>query len=74
MFNVDNACKIVSSNCIATCFVSKYLWHQRLGHPSDQVLNVLKNSLNLDSHSTSDHFYDTCNKAKQTREPFPLSA
>ena len=74
VFNVDNACKIVSSNCTATCFVSKYLWHQRLGHPSDQVLNVLKNSLNLDSHSTSDHFYDTCNKAKQTREPFPLSA
>ncbi|GKC90676.1 ribonuclease H-like domain-containing protein [Tanacetum coccineum] len=36
-------------------------------------LDALKTSLNLDSHSTSDHLCDTCNKAKQTREPFPLS-
>ncbi|GKC99172.1 ribonuclease H-like domain-containing protein, partial [Tanacetum coccineum] len=69
----DNACKIVSNNCIASCFVSKPLWHQRLGHPADQVLDALKTTLNLDSHSTSDHFCETCNKAKQTREPFPLS-
>ncbi|GJZ37116.1 ribonuclease H-like domain-containing protein [Tanacetum coccineum] len=73
LFDVDNACKIVSNNCIGTCFVSKTLWHQRLGHPADQVLDALKTTLNLDSHSTSDHLCDTCNKAKQTREPFPLS-
>ncbi|GKF20496.1 hypothetical protein Tco_0069134, partial [Tanacetum coccineum] len=45
----------------------------RLGHPADLVFNAFKSSLNLDSHSTSDHLCDTCNKAKQTREPFPLS-
>ncbi|GJU76308.1 ribonuclease H-like domain-containing protein [Tanacetum coccineum] len=73
MFDVDNACKIVSNNCISTCFVSQTLWHQRLGHPANQVLDALKTSLNLDSHSTSDHLCDTCNKAKQTRESFPLS-
>ncbi|GJY97448.1 ribonuclease H-like domain-containing protein [Tanacetum coccineum] len=73
LFDVDNACKIVSNNCIASCFVSKTLLHQRLGHPADQVLNALKTTLNLDSHSTSNHLYDTCNKAKKTREPFPLS-
>ncbi|GKB64306.1 hypothetical protein Tco_0920492, partial [Tanacetum coccineum] len=39
----------------------------------DQVLNALKTTLDIDSHSTSDHLCDTCNKAKQTREPFPLS-
>nr|GEW49385.1 ribonuclease H-like domain-containing protein [Tanacetum cinerariifolium] len=44
-----------------------------LGHPADQVLNVLNKSLNLDSQSVSDHLCDTCNKAKQTREPFSLS-
>ncbi|GJY48322.1 hypothetical protein Tco_0438278 [Tanacetum coccineum] len=33
------------------------LWHQRLGHPIDQVLDVLKTALNLDSYSTSDHLY-----------------
>ncbi|GJQ90578.1 ribonuclease H-like domain-containing protein [Tanacetum coccineum] len=69
----DNACKIVSNNCIAFCFVSKPLWHQRLGHPTDQVLDALKTTLNLDSYSTSDHLCETCNKAKQTRELFPLS-
>nr|GEV19443.1 ribonuclease H-like domain-containing protein [Tanacetum cinerariifolium] len=49
------------------------LWHQRLGHRADQVLNVLNKSLNLDSQSISDHLCDTCNKAKQTRENFSLS-
>ncbi|GKA05481.1 hypothetical protein Tco_0684601, partial [Tanacetum coccineum] len=24
------------------------LWHQRLGHPADQVLDILKTTLNLD--------------------------
>ncbi|GKD46493.1 ribonuclease H-like domain-containing protein [Tanacetum coccineum] len=47
--------------------------HQRLGHPVDQVLDVLKSTLNLDSQSIFDHLCDTCNKAKQTREPFPLN-
>ncbi|GJY72121.1 ribonuclease H-like domain-containing protein [Tanacetum coccineum] len=73
LFDVDNACKIASTSSIASCFVSKTLWHQRLGHPADQVLDVLKTALNLNSHYVSDHLCDTCNKAKQTREPFPLS-
>ncbi|GJR05694.1 ribonuclease H-like domain-containing protein [Tanacetum coccineum] len=72
LFDVDNACNIVSNNCIASSFVSKTLWHQRLGHHADQVLDVLKTTLNLDSHSNSDHLCDTCNKAKQTKEPFSL--
>ncbi|GKB33820.1 ribonuclease H-like domain-containing protein [Tanacetum coccineum] len=62
----------VSSNNATTEARGGTLWHQRLGHPADQVLNVLKTTLNLDSHSTSDHLCDTCNKAKQTREPFPI--
>nr|GEX00500.1 ribonuclease H-like domain-containing protein [Tanacetum cinerariifolium] len=40
---------------------------------ADQVLNVLNKSLNLDSQYVSDHLCDTCNKAKQTREPLSLS-
>nr|GEV83922.1 ribonuclease H-like domain-containing protein [Tanacetum cinerariifolium] len=47
--------------------------HQRLGHPADQVLDVLKTALNLDSNSVFDHLCDSSNKAKQTRELFPLS-
>ncbi|GJW50484.1 putative RNA-directed DNA polymerase, partial [Tanacetum coccineum] len=73
LFDVDKACKIVSNNCISSYFVSKSLWHQRLSHPSDQVLDVLKTSLNIDSQTASDHLYDTCNKAKQIRELSPLS-
>nr|GEV69815.1 ribonuclease H-like domain-containing protein [Tanacetum cinerariifolium] len=53
------------------CNLSKYIWHERLGHPSDQVLKVLKNDLALDN-SDLDHC-EICQRAKQTREPFPLS-
>ncbi|GJZ50618.1 ribonuclease H-like domain-containing protein, partial [Tanacetum coccineum] len=51
--------KIVSNSCIASYFVSKTQWYQRLGHHADQVLDVLKTTLSLDSHSTSDHLWDT---------------
>nr|GEX17674.1 ribonuclease H-like domain-containing protein [Tanacetum cinerariifolium] len=57
LFDVDNAYKIVSNKCIAFCYVSTTLWHHRLGHPVDQVLDALKTTLNLDSHPTSNHPY-----------------
>nr|GEV80669.1 reverse transcriptase, RNA-dependent DNA polymerase [Tanacetum cinerariifolium] len=44
----------------------------RLGHPADQVLDVLKSTLNF-NNKESDLMCDTCQTAKQTREPFPLS-
>ncbi|GJV13990.1 ribonuclease H-like domain-containing protein [Tanacetum coccineum] len=50
-----------------------YLFDVDNAYSVDQVLNALKTTLDIDSHSTSDHLCDTCNKAKQTREPFPLS-
>nr|GEU55717.1 ribonuclease H-like domain-containing protein [Tanacetum cinerariifolium] len=53
------------------CNLSKYIWHERLGHPSDQVLKVLENDLAIDN-SDLDHC-EICQRAKQTREPFPLS-
>ncbi|GKB46938.1 ribonuclease H-like domain-containing protein [Tanacetum coccineum] len=59
-------------NTVMAFNVSKDLWHSRLGHPADQVLNVLKNDLNL-SKNTSVSVCETCHRAKQTREPFPLS-
>ncbi|GKE84426.1 ribonuclease H-like domain-containing protein, partial [Tanacetum coccineum] len=48
------------------------LWHNRLGHPADQVLSVLKNDLNM-SDNTFVPVCEICQRAKQTREPFPLS-
>ncbi|GKD91983.1 ribonuclease H-like domain-containing protein [Tanacetum coccineum] len=68
----------ISSNCQtignqnATCYVSKSLWHNRLGHSFDQVVDVLQSELNFtkDSHISP---CDICHKAKQTRENFLLS-
>ncbi|GJV81324.1 ribonuclease H-like domain-containing protein [Tanacetum coccineum] len=59
-------------NTVMAFNVSKDLWHSRLCHPADKVLNVLKNDLNL-SKNTSVSVCETCHMAKQTREPFPLS-
>ncbi|KAI3521421.1 hypothetical protein L1887_10887 [Cichorium endivia] len=61
-----------NSSSLAVCYVSKMTWHQRLGHPSDQVLGVLKNKLSLGNDRLS--LCEVCHKAKQTREPFPLSS
>ncbi|KAJ0683430.1 putative RNA-directed DNA polymerase [Helianthus annuus] len=63
-----------AGNSVYACFNSsvKYAtWHSRLGHPSDQVLAVLKQHLNL---SSSEHGpCDVCHRAKQIRVPFSLS-
>ena len=57
------------------CFfsgLSKHLWHCRLGHPSDHVLKVLNKDLKFDNKNNVE-VCEICQKAKQTREPFPLS-
>ena len=55
-----------------TCSFSKYTWHHRLGHPADQVLNLLSADLNINNNETFPPC-EICHKAKQTREPFPIS-
>ncbi|KAM0058583.1 putative RNA-directed DNA polymerase [Helianthus debilis subsp. tardiflorus] len=62
-------------NCSKVCSSSQFesdLWHSRLGHPFDQVLSVLKEKLKLNLSKDSLPC-DVCHKAKQTRNPFPLS-
>nr|GEY03955.1 zinc finger, CCHC-type [Tanacetum cinerariifolium] len=44
---------------------------KRLGHPSDQVLLLLKNDTNFENNK-EEIPCDICQKAKQMREPFPL--
>ncbi|GKA48797.1 ribonuclease H-like domain-containing protein [Tanacetum coccineum] len=74
MFDYDNSGKsfIGLYNFGIVCYVSKELWHCRLGHPSDQILSVLSDKVGF---KFGDHVSacDICHKAKQTREPFPLS-
>ncbi|GJW59684.1 ribonuclease H-like domain-containing protein [Tanacetum coccineum] len=60
-----------ANSIVDTCVVSKCLWHNRLGHPADQVLKVLKDKINIEDIGSGP--CDVCHKAKQTREPFPLS-
>ncbi|GKC81299.1 ribonuclease H-like domain-containing protein [Tanacetum coccineum] len=43
-----------------------------LGHPVEPVLNVLKDSLQF-ANKDQNVYCEICQRAKQTREPFPLS-
>ncbi|GKA15842.1 ribonuclease H-like domain-containing protein [Tanacetum coccineum] len=60
------------SNMVISFHVSNVLWHNRLGHPVDQVLATLHSDLKI-SKSSSVHVCEICHRAKQTWEPFPLS-
>ncbi|GKE79133.1 ribonuclease H-like domain-containing protein, partial [Tanacetum coccineum] len=51
---------------------NKHDWHCRLSHPTEPVLNVLKDSLLIDKKDNT-VCCEICQRAKQTREPFPLS-
>ncbi|GJR51864.1 putative RNA-directed DNA polymerase [Tanacetum coccineum] len=69
MFYCDNSGKSSVHICTSdvVCYVSKELWHCRLGHPADQVLFVLSDKIGSKfGHHVS--AYDICHKAKQTRE------
>ncbi|GJR77274.1 ribonuclease H-like domain-containing protein [Tanacetum coccineum] len=48
------------------------LWHCKLGHPADQVLSILGTKLCFSKNNQRSPC-DICHKAKQTREPFPLT-
>ncbi|GJZ89261.1 putative RNA-directed DNA polymerase [Tanacetum coccineum] len=63
-------CKI--DHNVLTCSLSFYDWHCRLGHPGDPALDVLKGVLKIDKEDKN-HFCEICQRAKQTRKPFPLS-
>ncbi|GJV13790.1 ribonuclease H-like domain-containing protein [Tanacetum coccineum] len=56
----ENKCK---SNVIMSFHVSKLLWHNRLGHSTDQVLYVIKNDLSI-SDNTFVPMCEVCQRAK----------
>ncbi|GJX13429.1 ribonuclease H-like domain-containing protein [Tanacetum coccineum] len=70
--NDYNKCAIVNQSEFLICHVSKDVWHNRLGHPANQVLKLLKGSLNL-THINHESPCEIFHKAKQRRESFPLS-
>nr|GEZ46745.1 ribonuclease H-like domain-containing protein [Tanacetum cinerariifolium] len=70
--NMQAMASFFNANQTATCYVSKSLWHNKIGHPFDQVVDVLQSNLNF----TKDfHIFpcDIYHKSKHTREHFPLS-
>nr|GEY92274.1 hypothetical protein [Tanacetum cinerariifolium] len=54
------------------CYVSKDIWHYRLGHPADQVLAVLEDKVGF---KKNDHVFacDICHKESYVSEGIPLS-
>ena len=50
------------------------LWHRRLGHPSCETLSHLSSSLQVNFNKKKVDVCETCYRAKQTRNCFPLSS
>ncbi|XP_026429105.1 uncharacterized protein LOC113325087 [Papaver somniferum] len=50
-----------------------YLWHKRLGHPSNKIISLLPGMNKVDCQKFLNEPCDTCFKAKQTRASFPIS-
>ncbi|GJS88193.1 ribonuclease H-like domain-containing protein [Tanacetum coccineum] len=71
-FDENQGIGLESSKINNVCFLSKQTWHCRLGHPVDQVLEVLKPTLSFENKEF-DLVCDVFQRAKRTREPFPLS-
>ncbi|GJS31719.1 ribonuclease H-like domain-containing protein [Tanacetum coccineum] len=69
--SLTSKCQTLGNHSVM-CFTYKSLWHTRLGHPSDQVVDVLKHDLTFTKDSKVSPC-DICHKAKQTGEPFPIS-
>nr|GEY74080.1 ribonuclease H-like domain-containing protein [Tanacetum cinerariifolium] len=72
MFDMELDNNLGKVNMDVSCYVAKDLWHNRLGHPADEVLNVLKNDLNM-TKSTNVSTCEVCHRAKQTKDPIFLS-
>ncbi|KAK9069971.1 hypothetical protein SSX86_010369 [Deinandra increscens subsp. villosa] len=53
-----------SKNCV--------FWHARMGHPSEMAFKMLKLHYKIDTTDLADPC-EVCHRAKQHREPFPLS-
>ncbi|GJW26816.1 ribonuclease H-like domain-containing protein [Tanacetum coccineum] len=61
-------CQSLGKSVGITAYVSKSLWHSRLGHPADQFIDVLHDDLQMTSGSHVSP-YDICHMSKQTRNP-----
>lgn len=49
------------------------LWHKRMGHPSFKVVQLIPNAHGIRRSEYLSKGCDVCERAKQTKEKFPLS-
>ncbi|GJX62987.1 ribonuclease H-like domain-containing protein [Tanacetum coccineum] len=68
----ENRCHFLNQDLNLKNVLGLHDWHCRLGHRADPVLNVLKDSLNIDKKDNT-ICCEIYQKAKQTRKPFLLS-
>ncbi|GJS63167.1 ribonuclease H-like domain-containing protein [Tanacetum coccineum] len=68
----ENKCYFLKQDLNLKNVLGIHDWYCRLGHPADPVLNVLKDTLQIDKKDNV-VCCEICQRAKQTREPFPLS-
>ncbi|KAH0722340.1 hypothetical protein KY289_005384 [Solanum tuberosum] len=52
---------------------SPNLWHKHLGHPSLRVTKLASNVIPTNDSEMMNKACDVCQRAKQTRDRFPLS-
>ncbi|GKE25169.1 ribonuclease H-like domain-containing protein [Tanacetum coccineum] len=69
---IDESVLIPMCNSAHISCLTQHDWHCSLGHPVDPAFNVLKDNLGIENKSQTE-FCETCQRAKQTREPFPPS-
>ena len=67
-----NASFLPFSATTSTSFVSSFLWHARLGHPSDLKLKVLSHTI-PSLQSSCNKTCQVCPMAKLKRLPFPFN-
>lgn len=74
IYEKESFCKaLISENCLMiSCkgSIENDFWHERLGHPSANVLCKMNISKNINRNDIC----EVCHSAKQTRLPFPLSS
>ncbi|GJR71206.1 ribonuclease H-like domain-containing protein [Tanacetum coccineum] len=52
LFDMPPKCSLGESNMVISFNAAKLLWHNRLGHPADQVLSTLHNDLKISTSSS----------------------
>nr|KYP73017.1 hypothetical protein KK1_005624 [Cajanus cajan] len=68
----SNSCNILHKSSNVTTTDDSMLWHCRLGHPSNKVLQQLRSQYNKISFDCSNPC-DTCHYAKQKKLPYSVS-